>query len=426
MFVALRAQLATNSILVGVPFARRREFRAGEFLAEAECATDNVYLLSGGQVRCFSISEDGCEATTAVLGPGQLVGVGGLFGGLSHALFAQALTPVQAWAMPTATLRQEMHHNPMLLGLLAGALAQRVAVAEGLLRDVLLLPVRDRLGDVEQRLAVTLHGNRPALNRSQLAGLVQARPETLTRVVPTSGCTSTRSTRTPCLGLRRSFRAGDVLDNVDAPRGHVNQLTRGRLQIALVGVDKRQVSVRTLQAGDLVGVAGLVGLPPSGLRALALTDGALRTLGARELLRAIDADPARLYELAQQFRTGLYQLERHLSFAATRTARQRLVAYLRDLERQAPGSSASLSHATLARRIGCSRETVTRALRVLEQDGVIARDGRRLRLCNAPRAVRAGLFLAQNAHKQGQHRRRVHEPARDPHDQTRQLLVVEC
>src|ERR1051326_941355 len=229
MFVALRAQLATNSILVGVPFARRREFRAGEFLAEAECATDNVYLLSGGQVRCFSISEDGCEATTAVLGPGQLVGVGGLFGGLSHALFAQALTPVQTWAMPTATLRQEMQHNPMLLGLVAGALAQRVALAEGLLRDVLLLPVRDRLDDVEVRLALTLRGKRPALSRSQLADLVKARPETLTRVVPTSGCFKAGSNRLPRIGVRRAFRAGDVLDNLDGPQGCVNQILEGRL-----------------------------------------------------------------------------------------------------------------------------------------------------------------------------------------------------
>jgi CRP/FNR family transcriptional regulator, cyclic AMP receptor protein len=417
--------LQTSSVLVGVPFARRRDFRSGDFLVEAGCVPDNVYLLRSGQVRCFSLSEDGCEATTAVLGRGQLVGIDGLFGSLSHVLFAQALTPVQTWAMPTARLLQEMQHNPMLLGLVAGALAQRVALAEGLLRDVVLLPVRDRLGDVEVRLALTLGGNRPALSRSQLAGLVQARPETLTRVAPTRGCASPKGYCASRVAVRRRFRAGDVLDNLDAPRGCVNQLLEGRLQIALVGVDKRQVSVRTLEAGDFVGIAGLVGLPPSGLRAVALTDGSLRTIGARELLQAIVADPVKLERLAQQLGRGLYQLDRHLSFAATRTVRQRLLAYLRDLERHAPGGSRSPSHASLARRIGCSREAVTRALRVLEQDGVITRDGRRLRLSAAPHAARPGLLVAQNAHQQGQHRGRVHEAAGDPHDQPSQLLVVE-
>jgi CRP-like cAMP-binding protein len=382
-----------------------------------------VHLLSAGQVRCFSLSEDGCEATTAVLGPGQLVGIAGLFGSLSHALFAQALTPTQTWVMPTAALQQEIRHNSMWQGLLVGALAQRVAVAEGLLRDVLLLPVRDRLGDVQLRLSATLGGTRPALSRSQLAGLVQARPETLTRVTPThQGTPQQAAVHRPRL---RAFRAGEVLDTVDAPRGYVNQLVDGQLQIALAGVDKRQVSVHTLNAGALIGVAGLVGLPPSGLRALALTDGTLRTLGAGELLGAIDADPARLLDLATKLGEGLLHLERQLSIAATRTARQRVVACLRDLERQTPEGNRLVSHASLAQRIGSSRETVTRALRVLEQDGVITRDGRRVHLSAAMQDTRPGMFVVQSTRQQGQHRRRVHEATRNPHDQARQLLVVE-
>src|SRR5207248_10626852 len=120
---ASRRRLATGSLLVGVPFARRREFRVGEFLAEAGCAADSVYLLSAGQVRCFSLSEDGCEATMAVLGPGQLVGIACIFGARTHAQFAQALTPVRAWALPASQLREEVWRNAILLGLVVGALA---------------------------------------------------------------------------------------------------------------------------------------------------------------------------------------------------------------------------------------------------------------------------------------------------------------
>lgn len=414
----------STSGLIGVPFAHRRTFQSGEFLAEAGCPTESVYLLSAGQVRCFSLTEDGCEATTAVLGPGQLVGIAGLFGSVSHLLFSQALTPVQVWAMPTPTLRQELERNAMLVGLLVGALAQRVAVAEGLLRDVLLLPVRDRLGDVQLRLSATLGGTQPALNRSQLAGLVQARPETLTRVVPSEGCVRAPGRSAVPYPSERKFRTGDVLDTLDAPPGYVNRLAVGELQITLAGADKRLLSVQTLRGGDVVGIAGLVGLPPSGLRAVALTDGVLRTVGAAELLQSIAREPSTLRHLALQLGSGLVQLERQLTFAATRTARMRLVACLRELERQAPGGSRSLSHASLARRIGSSRETVTRALRVLEQDGVITRDGRRVRLSGVAPARRTFLF-AQEAHQQGQHRRRVHDAARNPHDQSRKLLIVE-
>jgi CRP-like cAMP-binding protein len=401
--------------LVGVPFARRRDFHPGEFLVEAGCATDTVYLVASGQIRSYLLSEDGCETTTGVLGPGQLVGIGGLFGSHCHLVFGQALTPVLTWAMPTVQLYQEVWGNSMLLGLLVGALAQRMALAEGLLRDVLLLPVRDRLGDVQLRLAATLGGT-PALSRSQLAGLVQARPETLTRVIPTSGWATKHTCST--YPARRSFHAGDALRDIDAPPGHVNVVVEGQLQLCLSGADKRQINVSTLDAGDVVGISGLVGLPPSGLGAIALTDGTLRTLDARDFLRQVVAEPGALPRLARQLGRELVELERQLSFAARRTVRQRLLACLCELD-QLPGSRPP-SHALLARHIGASRETVTRALRVLEQDGIIARDGRRVRV-----QLRTGFLLAQNAHQEGQHRYRVHKTARNPHDEASQLLIVE-
>src|SRR5205085_6936858 len=229
---------------------------------------------------------------------------------------------------------EEVWRNAILLGLVVGALAQRFALAEGLLRDVLLLPVRDRLGDVQLRLAIMLSGTRPALSRSQLARLVQARPETLARVPARHAWAAECSDAPVRLAPLREFRAGDVLADVDAPPGHVNQLVDGQLQIALAGDDKRQVSMSTLQAGDFVGISGLVGLPPTGLRAFALADGAVRTLCAHEFLRDIATEPAALRRLAQQLEDGLMQVERQLSFAATRTVRQRLVAYLRDMDRQ--------------------------------------------------------------------------------------------
>src|SRR5204862_4000978 len=119
---------------------------------------------------------------------------------------------------------------------------------------------------------------RPALNRTQLAGLVHARPETLTRVVATHFSSDSH----PPQAKLRAFRCGEVVGDLDAPPGHVNQLIRGELQIALAGADKRQFSMHPLRAGDFVGIAGLVGLPPTGLTAVALSDGAVRTISADE------------------------------------------------------------------------------------------------------------------------------------------------
>ena len=405
---------ADDSGLVGVRFARRRDFRRGAYLAEADCAADTLYLIVDGQVRCFLLSEDGCEATTAVLGPGQLVGAQALFGFATHRLFVQALLPVRAWALPVADVLEELPANRMLQGLVVGALAQRLALAEGLLRDVLLLPVRERMGDVERRLSATLGGQPAALRRAQLAGLLQTRPETLARISHSRSRASSLAAADVAQLDMRLFRKGEVLHGLDAPCGSINQLAVGRIQVALAGADKREVTLYTLEPGDLFGFSGLVGLPPSGLRAIALSEGAFRTESASELLAEIAQASLRLIDIGQQLARWLTSLERQVGYAARRTVRLRLIAQLHDAGEMSP-----TSHAWLARRIGASRETVTRTLRQLEKEGLLLRDHRRLRL--QPGHVR----LPQSGPHQPQRREGIHNAARDPHDQPRQLLVVD-
>ena len=411
---------AGDSVLVGAPFAVRRDFPRGAFLAEADCFADTLYLIVDGQVRCFLLSEDGCEATTAILGPGQLVGAHALFdqGFATHRLFVQALLPVRAWSMPVSDAREELPRNRLLQGLVVGALAQRFALAEGLLRDVLLLPVRERIGDMEQRLTATLGGRAVALRRVQLAGLLQTRPETLARLAHSTSMPSVPHDTQPPSPRVRLFRRGQALRDLDAPRGHVNQLLDGRLQIALSGVDKREVSLYTLERGDFFGFSGLLGLPPSGLGALALADGAIRTLAGASLLHQISEAPEILLTMGQQLAGRLTALERQLSFAARRTVRLRLLAQLRDQDVH-DGQTSPISHASLARRIGASRETVTRTLRQLEKEGLLSRDHRRLRL------QPGHLGLTQGVPHQPKRREGVHDAARDPHDQARELLVVD-
>ena len=409
-----------DSVLVGVPFGVRRDFPRGAFLAEAGCSADTLYLIADGQVRCFLLSEDGCEATTAVLGPGQLIGAHALFdqGFAAHRLFVQALLPVRAWSMPVADAREELPRCSLLQGLVVGALAQRFALAEGLLRDVLLLPVRERVGDIERRLAVTLGGRPAALRRAQLASLLQTRPETLARVVPPSMARrATHHTDIP-MPPTRQLKYGEALRDLDAPLGHINQLTVGRLQFALAGADKREVSLYTLEPSDFFGFSGLVGLPPSGLRAIALTHASIRTLSAPEFLQEMARAPEGWMAIGRQLAHRLGDLERQLSFAARRTVRLRLLAQLREAEGAASESSPT-SHAVLARRIGASRETVTRTLRQLEKEGLLLRDHRRLRL------QPGHLGLTQGGPHQPQRRGGIHDAARNPHDQARELLVVD-
>ena len=163
------------------PFSVLRRFPRGALILAAGAPARSVYVLRAGHARVFMVGGRGRETTTAVLGPGQLLGIAALLGRPTCHAFAEAMTTVEAWAVPAERLRACLAQDPALLSLVVDALGQRFELAQTLLRDVTLLPVAARIPDVLARLEPCLGGQRPRLTREHLAGLVGARPETLSR-----------------------------------------------------------------------------------------------------------------------------------------------------------------------------------------------------------------------------------------------------
>ena len=76
-----------------------RRFRQGELIVGAQSPAEYVYQVRSGQVRVFVLRETGQETTTAVLGPGQLLGLAPMLGSSTYHAFAEVLTPVEVWAL---------------------------------------------------------------------------------------------------------------------------------------------------------------------------------------------------------------------------------------------------------------------------------------------------------------------------------------
>src|SRR5919199_5070449 len=162
------------------PFGAVRRFARGATLVRAGEPAHTVYLVRRGEVRIYLLTEDGRETTTAVVGPGQIVGISALLGRPIYHAFAEALAPTEAWALPTEPLLRHLATDRVLLGLIIGALARRLAQEVSLVGDVALLPVGQRVADLQARLASEL-GHAPGLNKRAMAELIGARPETLSR-----------------------------------------------------------------------------------------------------------------------------------------------------------------------------------------------------------------------------------------------------
>jgi CRP-like cAMP-binding protein len=165
--------------------AVRRHIARGALLVRAGAPAEAVYVIRSGQARVFLIHECGRETTTAVLGPGQIAGIAPLLGSPVYHAFVETLTPVEVCALPVSRLRDQLSSNVPLLQFILAALGKRLVLAEGLVRDVALLPVAERLPDVLARLQDFLGGEPAQLTHELLGGLVGARRETVSRAVAT-------------------------------------------------------------------------------------------------------------------------------------------------------------------------------------------------------------------------------------------------
>jgi CRP/FNR family transcriptional regulator, cyclic AMP receptor protein len=405
------------------PFGARCRFARGAALARADEPAHTVFLLLRGQVRIYLLTEDGRETTVAVVGPGQIVGISALLGRPTYHAFAESLVATEAWSFPADQLLCHLPGDRVLLGLMVGALARRLAQEVSLVGDVALLPVGQRVADLQARLTTEL-GHQPVLNKRGLADLIGARPETLSRSAARSpvraGSLRTATVagrralrRQPCwqkdspptsadlLGLvrRRSaeqFAAGEPIPGTGTSAERVHVVREGLVRLFVTGPQGREVTIDVVAAGQCFGLAPLAGSPGQAVCAQAASDARVCSIDQRDLPRLLDRHPGAALEIARQLAARLLRVERCLRRVESPNARSRLAALLHDLARDigeaepdgARRLPAGWTHEALARQIGYRRETVSRALRALAVEGYIRQQGRRLAIAQPERLAK--------------------------------------
>lgn len=193
----------------------------------------------------------------------------------------------------------------------------------------------------------------------------------------------------------QTIRAGEPIIDGRMVSERVYVVRRGTVRLYHRGADGREITVDVLGQGRLFGVSALFGPARDELLAEAATDVVLCQTEGREMLRIITRFPRVMLNLIQQVGARVLEMERRLDRIAATDARTRLASALYRLSRDAgadvPGGraiQATLTHAALGRQIGASRETVTRLLAALEDDGHIRRLGRRLVVTDVARLAR--------------------------------------
>jgi CRP/FNR family transcriptional regulator len=162
---------------------------------------------------------------------------------------------------------------------------------------------------------------------------------------------------------------------VEFPAGHVvyTEADPERLAVVLQGLlrvymhasDGRQVTVRYVRSGDLLGVPALVG-GPAPVFVQAVAAGAAFFFDVSRVKRAAHQDASLAWALAEESVHRLYDALEELAGHAFASVRQRVARHLLDLAAARPAGSGRLtvlvSQQNLANSVGSVREVVTRVL----------------------------------------------------------------
>jgi CRP/FNR family transcriptional regulator, cyclic AMP receptor protein len=164
-----------------------------------------------------------------------------------------------------------------------------------------------------------------------------------------------------------------VYKEADAERFGV--LVRGLLRVYMLTSDGRQVTVRYVRRGDLLGAPALVA-GPAPVFVQALTDSAVYFMDVARVKRLAREDAAVAWVFAEESVRRLYDVLEELAGNTFATVRQRVVRHLLDLAASRPLTTdgrlaAPVSQQDLANSVGSVREVVARVLHELRAASLV-------------------------------------------------------
>lgn len=172
----------TLALLAGA--SRRREYAPGEVVFMEREPAEGLYILESGWVRVVKTSEQGREQILQFVGAGEAFNTVSIFTrGLSPAA-AVALEPSTAWLIPRETILQLLGDRPEFAQRVLENMAERMLHLVGLVADLSLRTVSERLADLilAQAEGGVLHHPRWFTN-AELAARLGTVPDVVQRAI---------------------------------------------------------------------------------------------------------------------------------------------------------------------------------------------------------------------------------------------------
>lgn len=187
------------------------------------------------------------------------------------------------------------------------------------------------------------------------------------------------------LTRRRKFKKDEIVFHEKEVGDTLFIILHGRIKVAIFGDDGKEVTLSTLSEGDFFGEMSLLDSEPRSATTIAESECELLSLHRDDFMRALDQDHGMSTSLVHILANRLRKANHQISTLALLDVYGRVARVIQELaeeegKRLKDGRVVVRrpTHMDIAHRIGSSRETVTRMMRDLEQNGHIETQGREI------------------------------------------------
>jgi CRP/FNR family cyclic AMP-dependent transcriptional regulator len=189
---------------------------------------------------------------------------------------------------------------------------------------------------------------------------------------------------------RRKVSRSDVILHAGAAGDDVALVISGRVRLVAYGADQREVMLAIRGPGELIGEMAAIGAQRRTASAIALDDVEVGFLHAEEFSSFLREHPDTALVLMRMLIRRLTEADRDRVALATQDSVGRVAKRLLELSAEHGRPSAggtrielSITQDELARWTGATRETVSRALRLMRQVGWVSTDHRVITVLDA-------------------------------------------
>jgi CRP/FNR family cyclic AMP-dependent transcriptional regulator len=177
----------------------------------------------------------------------------------------------------------------------------------------------------------------------------------------------------------QGFRAGQTIAEPESLNLNLYTLMKGRVQLIREGPNGRRLAIAALGPGAMFGEGALLQAEDPTVKAVALTDCIIWTVGAPQAQELVMRYPVLSWGMLQTVGERLVQVENRMEEVAYKRLPERLAGLLLELSNGGRAIRGT-SHQALADMLGTYRETISAILRGFKDAGLVELGYRKIEL----------------------------------------------